>query len=354
MTLRAGPEIRIGVTCGDVLGFTADVLALKHAGGRLYGADRGVVAALDVGGIDLRDSLPGPGDSRLVETQGVLKARRVLFLGTPALHAFDYAEIREFGRGVLAALALQAPGTRHVALTLHGIGYGLDESEVFRAEIAGLLDAIAASEYPAMLERITIVEISEGRAARLSALLAMLDTGPVRGDLSRFHEEAPQGDPREALRDVGEGSQQKAHIFVAMPFAPEFDDVFHYGIQGAVNAAGFLCERADLAAFTGDVIARVKERIASAALLVADLSSANPNVYLEVGYAWGREVPSVLVANHAEHLKFDVQGQHCLIYNSIRHLEESLTRELKALKSGGIFAPADSSERILRGAVRSE
>jgi hypothetical protein len=32
-----------------------------------------------------------------------------------------------------------------------------------------------------------------------------------------------------------------------MPFAPEYDDLFHYGIQGAVHAAGFLCERADLA-----------------------------------------------------------------------------------------------------------
>ena len=53
-------------------------------------------------------------------------------------------------------------------------------------------------------------------------------------------------------------SRGKPLVFVAMPFAEEFADRFHYGISGAVNAAGFLCERADLASFTGDVIAWVK------------------------------------------------------------------------------------------------
>jgi hypothetical protein len=122
-------------------------------------------------------------------------------------------------------------------------------------------------------------------------------------------------------------------VFVAMPFAPEFDDYFHYGIQQAVNTAGFLCERADLATFTGDVIVWVKERIDSARLLVADLSTANPNVYLEVGYAWGKGIPTVLLARDRADLKFDVKGQRCLLYTSIRRLEELLTRELGGLKS---------------------
>jgi hypothetical protein len=93
-----------------------------------------------------------------------------------------------------------------------------------------------------------------------------------------------------------------------------------------------LCERADLATFTGDVIAWVKERIDSASLLVADLSTANPNVYLEVGYAWGRGIPTVLVARDTADLGFDVRGQRCLVYNnSIRKLEDFLTKELKRL-----------------------
>jgi hypothetical protein len=82
------------------------------------------------------------------------------------------------------------------------------------------------------------------------------------------------------------------------------------------------------------VIAWVKDRIGSAALVVADLTAANPNVYLEVGYAWGRGVNTVLLVAQGEDLKFDVRAQRCLIFRSIRHLEELLTAELKALKAG--------------------
>ena len=41
-----------------------------------------------------------------------------------------------------------------------------------------------------------------------------------------------------------------------MPFAEEMGDIYDYGIHGAVKeaAAGFLCERADLSSFTGDVM----------------------------------------------------------------------------------------------------
>jgi hypothetical protein len=69
-----------------------------------------------------------------------------------------------------------------------------------------------------------------------------------------------------------------------------------------------------------------------APLLVADLSTANPNVYLEVGYAWGKGIPTVLLARDAADLRFDVKGQRCLLYNSIRKLEASLKSELKALR----------------------
>ena len=75
----------------------------------------------------------------------------------------------------------------------------------------------------------------------------------------------------------------------------------------------------------------VKRRIAGATLVVADLSSANPNVYLEVGYAWGCRVPTVLLVKDAAELTFDVRGHRCLVYKSIRQLEETLRSELQEL-----------------------
>jgi hypothetical protein len=110
------------------------------------------------------------------------------------------------------------------------------------------------------------------------------------------------------------------------------EDVFHYGIRNAVKDAGFLCERADQSSFTGDVLDWVQKRISSATLVVADLTTANPNVYLEVGYAWGCGKPTVLVVAEASDLKFDVKGQRCLVYKGkIKMLEEMLRQELLAI-----------------------
>jgi nucleoside 2-deoxyribosyltransferase len=75
----------------------------------------------------------------------------------------------------------------------------------------------------------------------------------------------------------------------------------------------------------------VRARISGARLVVADLTSANPNVYLEVGYAWGKGVPTVLIAKSEDALKFDVRSHRCIVYSSIKDLEDKLTRELHGL-----------------------
>jgi hypothetical protein len=137
----------------------------------------------------------------------------------------------------------------------------------------------------------------------------------------------------EIFREVGYTSNSKPNIFVAMPFDETMDDIYHYGIQGAVNKAGFLCERADLSSFTGDVMEWVKKRISKATFLIADLSHANPNVYLEVGYAWGLNKPTILLVQNVSDLKFDIKSQRCLLYKKISELENKLCKELKNLKT---------------------
>lgn len=131
---------------------------------------------------------------------------------------------------------------------------------------------------------------------------------------------------------AGAGSKAKSHVFVAMPFSKELEDVFFFGIQSPVNTAGLLCERMDMVAFTGDILDKVKARIESAALVIADLTGANPNVYLEVGYAWGKGRPTLLLSKKTEELKFDVRGQRCIVYDSIFDLANKLNQDLSALE----------------------
>ena len=63
-----------------------------------------------------------------------------------------------------------------------------------------------------------------------------------------------------------------------------------------------------------------------AEFVIADLTHERPNVYLEVGYAWGRKVPTVLVTREADDLKFDVKGQRCIARRSIRASSITLSR----------------------------
>ena len=325
-------SIRIEVIAEDVFTYDADVLALKFAQA-LYGVDAAVVTGLTRQGRDVGDRLPPIGECSWFDSSGVVAAREVLFVGVEPFGRFDYLTIRRFAAQAVAVASRERPAAAHLAMTLHGRGFGLDEEEAFRAEVAGILDTLADDDQTWALARVSIVERDAEVASRLRALLlTILPTGEVTARRSRQQPEEPSlRAARSHLGAVGHDSSKKPHVFVAMPFADEYSDRFHYGISSAVKAAGLLCERADLASFTGDVVTWVKERIDSAALVVADLSGANPNVYLEVGYAWGRGVSTVLLLAEGDDLTFDTRAQRCLIFKSIRHLEQMLTREILAL-----------------------
>jgi len=163
-----GRFVRVEVAVGDVMSTHADVLALKYAQA-FYGVDKMVANRLGHPG---RPNItPQVGGFRLVPSDGVVTAKRILFVGVRELYNFGYREIREFSIKVLSSLAGEASTTRVLALTLHGPGFGLDERECFLSEVAGVADAIASGDYPAQLEIVKIVEHNAGRARRLNGLL---------------------------------------------------------------------------------------------------------------------------------------------------------------------------------------
>jgi hypothetical protein len=310
--MNRSTSIDVMIEAADALTFRADALALKYAQ-NLYGVDQ--AAFLNLSLEQQAQPLPPPGASTIHHTNSPRGPSVLMFIGVEPLWTFRYAEIRQFGRLALATANRHLPHSEHIAFTIHGPGYGLDEIVAFESLLAGIVEAVSLGDFPKSLRQITFVERNGNRAKRLRvALRHLLPTSQIsvgtRGPLSQLAQDA-----QEVLRSVGYSSASKPRAFVAMPFAPEMDDTFHYGIQGATNSAGMLCERADLSAFTGDVMGWVRERISTSRLVIADLSSANPNVYLEVGYAWGCGIPTVLLCKDvATDLKFDVKVQRCLVY----------------------------------------
>ena len=305
----------IEVINGDVLTTPCDVLILKYAQG-FYGADLAVAHALDL--TENWNEL-SPGENLLLPTAGKLACGNVLYCGVGKLWTFGYSEIRGFAVQTLKALASMDVEQKSVAMTMHGVGYGLDEREAFTAQVAGLMEYLTSVNVPRGLQRILILERDPNRSQRLKTLLqqVMLESGFGRPT-------PPSTGPQTRLPDAGVRSDQKKHVFVAMPYNDEMEDIYEFGIREPVNEAGCLCERCDRDIFTGDILDRIKERITTANVVVADMTGSNPNVYLEVGYAWGKGIPTLLVARDGEELKFDVKTQKCLYYKNITHLRKQL------------------------------
>lgn len=336
-------EINFKLELAEVGEFKADVLVLKYSQGN--DVDKVISHDFNISETDLKKIRPKNGKSVLIENTGTAKYSKILFIGVPHPDDFRYQEIREFAASAMMHLKKMAPGTQHIAMTIAGVGYGLDEKEAVQSQLAGVFEAIQSGLFPKNLQRISIVVPNHAQFSRLEKVIdsnltnfsPVINKGPDKTYL--IDTEKLRVDRKEkkieSIIDAGKTSENKKHIFVAMPFKEDMGDTFYYGIQQPINNNNFLCERVDLDNFTGDVLTRIKSKIETASAVVADMTTQNPNVYLEVGYAWGIGKPTIFVIKDNEKLRFDVQGYRCLQYRSIKHLEEILTKEIAGLVKNG-------------------
>ena len=153
----------------DIRHVDCDVIVLKYAQ-RYYGADAAVKRALEPT-IPKSAFQPSPGAFSIIASAGRVKAPNAIFVGTVPLREFDYAVIREFASRSLAIIGRELPHATRVAMTVHGVGFGLDERECFLAQLAGLDDALHADAAPVDLRLLMFVEAEPPRAQRLKHLL---------------------------------------------------------------------------------------------------------------------------------------------------------------------------------------
>jgi hypothetical protein len=117
-----------------------------------------------------------------------------------------------------------------------------------------------------------LIKLAEGRGDRVQ----------VRLTLEGWKE------ARKSSLDDGNGV-----VFVAMPFGPDFDQVFHAGIAEAVRRNHMTPRRMDQVPHTERIDERILGEIRRATALVIDTTYANPNVMFEAGFAMGLSKPIV-------------------------------------------------------------
>lgn len=337
----------------DLLRMRADVVALKYAR-TFLGADLAVAEAFREKGLSTTQFELAEAAHKLAPSEGVISASSVLFVGVPEIGEFLYEQIRRFSTHVLTILAREAPDVRTVAMTMHGAGYGLDILEAARQQLLGVKDALSTGSYPEALEAVVIAEVKPDRLQ--SAAVAIEEEQgtviPPQDWEPRGRQEWPifpvrppvipraktQRAIRAAVQKAARKPKKRATVFVAMPFAKKMRVVWEYGIRGPVRRADLICERMDKKVFTGGIMEKVLESIQSAGLVIADLTGDNPNVFLEVGYSWGRTRPTLFLCQKQQtdnpELPFDVSGHVCLFYEDAFDLDKQLTEYLKDLDLG--------------------
>lgn len=121
----------------------------------------------------------------------------------------------------------------------------------------------------------------------------------------------------------------RKRIFVAMPFAKEFDDIYLLGIREVAEKLSFIVERADDVEHNEDILEIIRYKIRSADAIIGDTTGSNPNVFYEIGYAHALKIPTVLIAKRGTQLPFDISSMNHIMYETIVELRERLEKRLR-------------------------
>lgn len=328
-------KTRLEIIEGNVLNFECDVLVFKYAG-KFRGADKEVAQVLmKVGDVTIDQKSLKSGGHVFQSTQGEIPAENVLYIPTVGPRKFTYAEIRKFTEKAFKILADQPHPIKHVAMTIHGMGFGLDEHEALMAQIGGIIDFMQSDEHNLNIEQISIIERSQRRAKRLQTAVAQfLDEVPYA---QRVTDSEWAYDLTFVLEDVIDTPDAghkdiKPYALAILPNNAELDDIFFYGIQRPIHAMGLLCERIQPTIDIDerqpdDILDITLSRIGQARVVICDVSDISPMLYLFLGYAWGKDVTTALVTQNDDQ---PFNNTTYIAYQKIWELEERLSQWLKA------------------------
>jgi nucleoside 2-deoxyribosyltransferase len=123
------------------------------------------------------------------------------------------------------------------------------------------------------------------------------------------------------------------YAFVLMPFLPEFDDVYELGIIQATKENGIDACRLDKQIFVSDMLDKIYAEIDKSDFIIADMSTRNPNVFYEVGYADAKKKLVILLTNNSDDIPFDLKHRPHIVYESISQLKKDLIERIKWAQS---------------------
>ncbi len=120
------------------------------------------------------------------------------------------------------------------------------------------------------------------------------------------------------LKKIGKNLTVNADdsCFVMMPFVEPYNNYYSLVYEPAIKKAGLKPIRADHEIFgSGKIMDQVWSGINKAKILVAELTTKNPNVFYELGLAHALKKPVVLVSSNEEDVPFDLHHIRVIYYD---------------------------------------
>ena len=146
-----------------------------------------------------------------------------------------------------------------------------------------------------------------------------------------------QGDKPIKFRNLVVDAQQPM-CFAVMQFTEDFNVLYTDVIKPVCEQYGYRIIRGDDFYSSGQIMDDITQSIRSAALIIADVTPDNANVFYEVGYAHGIGKPTILLSDRRrEKLPFDISGFRTLFYDNTiggkAVVEQRLKQHLEALRN---------------------
>lgn len=141
---------------------------------------------------------------------------------------------------------------------------------------------------------------------------------------------------------LAKSKPDKRFCFVIMPIGKQgtrkydvFKNIFDLVIKPAVEIdddgklTGLRCERADQEVRTGNIPRDIMEKLLSAEIVIADLTTRNPNVFYELGVRHSLRQKTIMISQSVDDIPFDISNYRTIIYDPIVGLVKESIRKLR-------------------------
>jgi len=119
--------------------------------------------------------------------------------------------------------------------------------------------------------------------------------------------------------------------FVLTEFQPPYTDIYDHLIKPTVEGEGFRCLKSDDIFTTTSVIEDIWANINKAALIIAEISSNNPNVMYELGicHTVGKNV--MLITQYPDKIPFNFRHMRCYPYKNDIPGSDELKKNIRSV-----------------------